>query len=419
MAISATKRRTLKDYLGFAPGAIPFIIALGLVYLVATMPSLFGVLADLPVQQEWGRWGVDHLHAWSDTWAAALSQPGVEKYDRLVTQGALICMPLLWIAALIRSIRVQTGRPLAVTVIASIGGLLAVPFVSWVCEVGVVIYRTAHALAGLVRAFVSWIAPVLVVLFLIAAGLFVLFLLYWAISVIHEERLWAVVGVVAAVAALLTAVVGLGLLDGFLSLLSGILDDLAAWIVRYVAPVAGWLIQALFILLIALVGLGVIVAILGQVGRTVYLPIASAVRSGRDQGKCIDLAAGVGLSFSLILCAAVTDGRFGGWLEATWQDTPVIGHTSAPVGFYDWLLPGAAEDLLRSSFGQYTPTVSASLLLLVTFMAILSLLLQMSEWKNEHGARIALPVMIVLGIAIAGLIPVLLIMAWLNNADTG
>jgi hypothetical protein len=282
----------------------------------------------------------------------------------------------------------------------------------------VVIYRVAHALADLVRAFVSWIAPVLAVLFLIAAGLFVVFLLYLAISAIHEERLWVVVGVVTAVAALLTAIVAFGMLDGFLSWISGILDDLAAWIGRYIAPVIGWLVQALFILLIALVVLGVIVAVLGQIGRTVYLPIASAVHSGRDQGKCIDLAAGVGLSFSLILCAAVIDGRFGGWLEATWRDTPVIGNTSAPIEFYDWLLPGAAEDLLRSSFGQYTPTISVSLLLLVAFMAILSLLLQVSEWKNEHGARIALPVMIVLGIAIAGLIPALLITAWLNKADT-
>jgi hypothetical protein len=89
-----------------------------------------------------------------------------------------------------------------------------------------------------------------------------------------------------------------------------------------------------------------------------------------------------------------------------------VQHIPVPVGAYDVLLPRAAEGILAPAFIGYLPIVDLVLLLLVATIGTGSLVFGRASWANEHGTRIAAPVVLAVGAAIALALVFVLLALW-------
>jgi len=188
---------------------------------------------------------------------------------------------------------------------------------------------------------------------------------------------------------------------------------IAGWIGAFLAPIIAFVAHLFVLAMVFLLIVGTAVGTLGQAGRTVYLPFTSAFKAGRDQGRCADLAAGSGVTMSLVLTAAVVDDPFHQTFADIWSTTPVVSSLPLPINGFGALLPDAAEAILTPAFTGYLSFVDVAVLVLVTALGTLSLLFGAPTWSTEHGNRIAVPIMLALGAAIALALVVILLALWL------
>jgi hypothetical protein len=190
------------------------------------------------------------------------------------------------------------------------------------------------------------------------------------------------------------------------------------WVDSLPAPVVRWVVRAFILATVFMLVAGIAVATLGQAGRTVYLPIVSATKAGNDQGRCADLAAGTGITMSLVLTAAVLDPGLGGWFDDVWRTTPLLSLVPTPTPGYDFLLPSAAEGILRPAFMGYLPIVHVGLALPITAAGVLSLFVR-ATWANEYGSRIWQPILFAVGAAIAIALVVIALILLAKAQDPG
>ncbi|MEV6522267.1 hypothetical protein AB0M43_10025 [Longispora sp. NPDC051575] len=404
-------RRRLRDLIGVHPAAVPFAMAVGLAFLLATVPSFFAFLARVvDVDLALVHWPLEHLRQLAGSWNRAFGGAAFAPYNTVATKGALLAVPVLWLAALVRSALVRTWQPLTVSAAAAVTGLIALPLVTWVSTIAVLLWRLGRLIVDLVTRFFHWIAPVLAWIVVAVLAVAVLFALYALVSFVLREHHVLGALLLLALGAVVVAGCALGWFDGILAWIAAVAHAVAVWLAKYVGPVIAWIVWAVVMLAVVLGVVGGVVAALGQVGRTVYVPFVSAFGAGRDAGCCADVAAGVGVTLSVVLTAAVTDPVFGSWFARTWADTPGIGALPPPTPGFELLLPDAAQRILASGFANYAPTVDVSLVVLLAGVGILSLLFQRRRWFNEHGARIARPVLLKVGLAIAVALPAVVLM---------
>jgi hypothetical protein len=121
------------------------------------------------------------------------------------------------------------------------------------------------------------------------------------------------------------------------------------------------------------------------------VPMRSATLAAVDEGKCADIAAGVGMAWSLLLAAAAFDPVFGEWFTGVWHQTPVVGSVPAPVGLWEAALSDSAEGVLRPVFTGFAPFVDLAMMLAVTGLAVLSPLLRRGAWRPARPMDIVVP----------------------------
>jgi hypothetical protein len=415
--MAAVQHRGFRNIVGFPPGGVAWVIGIGLAFLVLTFPTLFHLLADIN-DPHWIAPVFDRSREWSDSWSVKVHEPAVDPYNEFVVKAILLGIPVLWAAALIRSLRAESHRPLVATVLASLSGILFLPAIGWFVAVATfllwlaaTVYAVVAAVARAITTFLVWISPVLAVLALLAAAV----ALWFLIAYIHRRGLWARAVLIACAVVGATAVLTLGLLDEFFGWIAHLYGLLTDWLAHYVAPVIGWIVQGIGLVLVVGLAAFVLGLALCVVGRSVVLPLASASRSGSDQAKCVDLAAGAGITISVLLCAAATDPVFSQWLTALWAETPLIGSLPAPMDLYSLLLPDTTQHFLAESFTNYSPTVSGTLSLMIIALGGWSLLFSPAPWA--HAPHLPSQILRSLGITLLTFIPLLLLKAWLMSMD--
>ncbi|OAA18323.1 hypothetical protein UG55_11151, partial [Frankia sp. EI5c] len=413
MTTNLTVGMRFRRIAGFGFGGIPFIMALGLAYLMATLPELFRLLADAGVDRPWAEPVTAWLETTSADWQRALQEPAITDQVSLLLRGVLLAVPLLWAASLVRAARVGSARPFVAMVTAGVLAVLALPLIGWLCTAGAAVSRFARSVTELIRDVIAWFGPlwlvlgwIFVVLFGLAALAFVGFVIYSIVLFLHQNRLWAATAAVIALLAAIALVIRLGLLDGIFAWVAGVAQALASWL----AAGLGWLATWSVIVTLALFVAGSVFAVLGQVGHMLFSQLGSATRAGREQAACIDLGAGMGVTLSLFLCAAIADvNSFRPVLHEAWRTTPLVNYLPDPTGTYELLVTDAAERVVSPAFTNYSATVSAVVFLLVAALGLLALLFQEGSWDTNGTARITRPVLLGVGLAVALAIPILII----------
>jgi hypothetical protein len=148
------------------------------------------------------------------------------------------------------------------------------------------------------------------------------------------------------------------------------------------------------------------------------MPFGAAGGAGREQAKCLDSAAGLGVALSMPLAGAVMDAGYHDRFTAVWRTTPLIEGLPSPVPLYDFLMRDPAVHVLAPAFGDFNPAVDLALGVLVTVIAFVSLFFGRGTWSTgPERAGVLNPVMAAVGAAIALAIPVLLLTLWAKTHD--
>lgn len=393
---------------GYPPLAVPVIVGAGLVFLMVSLPALFSVLANKitlsPVHEALVR-----LDEWATDWSGWLTSERVVSVSDELTKVALLSVGAALLASLVRAIRVSSWRPVAVAAVGLVGGLLALPVLMLVIQATTTVVGWVISLADTLTSLVRWLSPFLGVVAVVALLCGVLYGIYSLVAWIHEDGLWLIAGATLVGILVLALVIYGGSLDGIFNWIGDLATAIDKWISDYVAPVVGWILTALLVVTITLGIAGITVGTLGQIGSTVILPVVHAGDAGTDQGKCTDLCVGAGLVLSLMICAAVINPQFGLWFNEVWVDTFALGALPSPTQLFDLLLTNSAADLLQPSFAAYSPVVDAGLLFLACGVGTLSLLFSKSSWEVREGSRVVQPVLLATGLAIAAILPLLIL----------
>lgn len=393
---------------------VVYVLA-GALYAMASIPNLLVIIARIDSGPTYVDRSLAFLRDTAGQWADALTVASYSGTGRVCLQLALFALPLMWIAALIRTARVRSPRPIQITVLAGLLGLIGIPIATWI---GWLLWA-AWRIAGYVMDFIAWIAPWVTRIFLwilvavmvvaaIAAVVYIGWILVRLILALTQGRRWIGVLLVAAAVAAVAGALAAGWLDGLLAVIAhafavawtGLVAGIE-WIVALVAPVFGFIGRVIAAVAVFLVAAGLFTALFGQIGRIVCLPVAAAVNAGATQGKCADLAAGVGVAGSVVATAAVLDPTFGHWFAVTWKVTPVFTHLPVPTGIYAFLIPDSAETLLRPAFTGFSSFLDVGLLLLLMVIGTFSLLFSVKKWQPGARGTLWVPVMLGVGLAIA------------------
>jgi len=396
---------------------------------MATMPKLFTVLAGIDAGPSYLHFCLNFIRDLTERWSDAIARLSSSAPGRLAMQVGMLAIPALWLAAVVRSIRVKTWKPLVVTLLASVLGVIGVPIATWIGQIVVFLWWLGGYVADFFRFIVPWVIRILLWAGAIVGALAAVevggYLIYALIAYVHRNHRWLAVAIVIVLAAGLVGAFVLGWFDVIIAWLRDAVLFLGVWIARiagwigaFLAPIVAFVTRLFLVVMAFLLVVGIAVGTLGQAGRTVYLPFASAFKAGRDQGCCADLAAGSGVTMSLVLTAAVVDSDFGRSFAAIWSNTPVVSSLPQPIDGFGFLLPSAAKVILAPAFAGYVPFMDVALLVLVTAVGAASLLFGATTWTTERGSRIAMPIMLAVGAAIALALVVILFTLWLKAQDS-
>lgn len=397
---------------------------------MATMPRLFDVLATIDAGPRYLHLFLHYVRDTAGRWSVTLTGWSGGTSGRWALQIGIAAIPALWLASLVRAIRVRSWKPSVVTAVASVLGVLGIPIATWIGKVVLFLWWIAGYVSYFFGLVLPWVVRIVLWAAALALGIAVImavgYSVYALVAYLANEKRWRKAAFLLLFVGALVGAAAVGWFDAFFDWLGTIvhflgvwIERIAGWVAAFLAPAVRFVAHLVVLLTVFLLVLGIVVGTLGQAGRTVYLPFTSAFKAGGDQGRCADLAAGAGVTMSLVLTAAVLDGEFGRQFAEVWSGTPFVSSLPMPVDGFGFLLPGAAEDFLRPAFAGYLSIVDLALLVLVATLGVGSLLFRPPGWSDEHGSRIAIPIMLALGAAIALALVLIVVALWLAaGSDT-
>ena len=419
-------------------------IAAGIVYVTATLPSLPATAAAAGVGPGYMTTAFDALAQVAASWAATFKALSYGGLGRVMLQAAMFSIPLLWLAAAGWSMRAKTWRPFTVAVIASLAGLVGVPVAMWLYWILRWLYGLFGILGGIIGTVLTWIITIAIVAGIAAAIGFGIYVVYAAVrdararsqtrssryapysayptarnyggsSATSGRRRPAAATVTALAVAVLGVLAAVDLFGGGV-VIGSLWDALAAaflWLLHGIGAVLSWVGRVLNIVANFVIVHVVVLLVCNQFGRLVCVPLRSATRAAIDEGKCADIAAGVGMASSLLLAAATFDPEFGAWFAGVWHQTPVVGSVPAPVGLWEAVLSDAAEGVLRPVFAGFAPFVDLAMMLAVTGLAVLSPMLRRGAWKPSRPMDIVVPAAAAMATSLVA--PVIAFGLWVAN----
>jgi hypothetical protein len=401
---SLSLRQRMEYKLGFRVMAIPFILLLGLIAILGTTPSLVAhQVGRLHSPTTWEGAVKENLVGLLTEWNSLYYSVQVAEINRDILPSAL-CLSLGLVAAsIIRSFKAHTLRPTLATTAGLLVGFFLLPVALWTWSL---VALTWHVLKSFEHALTNFLHHLPKALMVVGAVLFLIVLvamIVWGAVILFgiasesSPRFLALSGIAIVVAAGLLYILG-----------------------PYIATIFAWLAAVFVFVAVAFVVAGVLVAALGQAGRTAYLSVKASGLAGSNQAKCIDLSIGVGLTVSLIILGAVCDGPFGfeRMFRDSWVHNPVLGHLPMPIHLYREIMPVSGTDIIAPAFQNYNPFLDAVLLTLTAGIGTLSLLFSGGRWSRSGESIIWLPIMISAGVALAATLPLLILWAQLQEHDS-
>jgi hypothetical protein len=392
-------------------------IAAGIVYVAATLPNLPATVAAAGVGPGYMTAAFEALARVASSWAATFKTLSYGDLGRGLLQAAMFGIPVLWLAAAGWSARARTWRPFTIVVIASLAGLVGVPIAMWLYWILRWLYSLLTVIGGFIGTVLTWvftIALIAGVAVAIGIGIYAAFAAvgdarsrsrirrpayapyrgyrYSGGSSAASGRRWPIVLTALALAVVVSLVV-VDLLGGG-AVIGSIWDAIAAaflWLLHGIGAVLSWIGRLLTIVAGFVIVHLVVLLVCNQFGRMACVPMRSATLAAVDEGKCADIAAGIGMAWSLLLAAAAFDPVFGEWFTGVWHQTPVVGAVPAPVGLWEVALSDSAEGVLRPVFTGFAPFVDLAMMLAVTGLAVLSPILRRGAWKPSRPMDIVVP----------------------------
>lgn len=418
LADAFASRTAFKLKFGFPPVLTPLIVALGVGFLVASVPGLFVKIHRTNIRQRHARAVIDFLFRQSQRVNDAQNSRGVVEAGDLALKVAIVGLGAVLVAALVRSILARRWLPLGV-VAAGFGlGLFSLPAIAWLVRASLTIFKIGNWIADSVQRLIRWAAPVLSVVLLVAFAVGALWLIYEAVRYIIDNDLLAAVMVGVAVVAVVGGLIWGGVLDGVLAWLGSVAEAIGRFLDRYVAPVVSWIIRILFVLVVAVAALGVVLGSFGQLGRSLFVPAISAAKAGRGTAHCADMAVGLGLTVCVILCASALDRQFGIRFATVWESIPVLSSVPSPSTSFHAIIPDSIETWARPAFNGYQPLVDAFLMAIVSVVGTLGLLFTKQVWRDARFALAVAPMMSAVGLGLVVIVP-LIILGALVNSEAG
>ena len=408
--------------LGFPLWAIPVITIVGILFAMVTSPGSFEWLQD-SVPRSWPSEPATTLTEWSADLSSSVQQ--LEQDFRISSHlwdVALFAIPASLLASLVQAARAKTLKPTAGAFCALAMGIILIPALAWIGEIGVVAFRLGAAVQRwlvsvslAIRDFVVDHKFAIGTTIAIAAAALTIWLVgRWAIHNFAEffENLavglfFIVVGAaaVAAVAWIFTT--------GFGQAIARFFRTVSEWVGGIVGPIIGWVMIALLWASVVLAIIGITVAIFGTIGRTIVLGIKSSILCARSQSNLLDSFFGIGLGLSMLFSAALVHSGLHYGLWVGWTAHPLARHVPYPDGFFDFLTPSAAEQFLGIAFSS-TTSIALDLLLIcaAAVIASVALIVTTNDWDGQWGWRMAVPVLLIAGLAIAALIPIAILIGF-------
>lgn len=389
---------TFEQRLGFRRRHVPVVVLLGILFLIATLPEFFVVLAGIDTHWPPGDRALDHVATFANMVVKPpLEGPTASTVERYLSMVAFYAVPVVLAAALVCCMKVGRWRPFTVSVSALALGLLAIPGLTWALEALAGLVRLGAWLYRLVVRVIHWLSPFLAVLLMIGAGIAVLVGLYLLVEKLRARR-WLTAGTWIGTAMLLV-----------LAYVYGVFAFIGEVIARYVAPVLAFIIVAFAVVVLVLLIAGLVIGFFGHLGRLIVVSAKGAGSAGRDQASCADAAAGLGVALSTVLTAAAVDAHYGHQLTQTWNATPYLSTVPVPVAAYELLMRDWGERFLAPGFAGFNPTLDLAIAAAVALVMVLALLFNSRRWATGRMPGLASLVMIRVGLTIAFAIPALLV----------
>ncbi|PYC66964.1 hypothetical protein C7C45_23095 [Micromonospora arborensis] len=389
---------TFEQRLGFRRRQFPVVVLLGMLFLIATLPEFFVVLAGIDTHWRPGDRALDHLAAFANTVVKPpLEGPTASTVERHLSVVAFAAVPVVLAAALVCCLKVGRWRPVIVSVSALVLGLLAIPGLTWAIEALVGLVRLGVWLYRLVVRVIDWLSQFLAVVLVIGAGVAVLVGLYLLVQKLRARR-WLTAGAWVGIVTLLV-----------LAYVYGVFAFVGEVMARYVAPAFALVIVVLVVIMLVLLIAGLVVGFFGHLGRLIVVSAKGASSAGRDQASCADAAAGLGVALSMVLTAATVDAPYGYQLTLTWHETPYLSRVPDPVATYGMLMREWGERFLAPGFAGFNPTVDLAIAAAVALVMVLALLTNDRRWETGRMPGVVSLVMIRVGLTIAFAIPALLV----------
>lgn len=409
-------------------------IVFGVLYVAATLPKLPATLAAAGVGPGYMTAGFEALSRVAASWSATFETASYGETGRSLLQVAMLAIPLLWLAAAVWSARARTWRPFNIAVVASLAGLVGVPVAMWLYW----ILRWLYGLLRIVGEFIGAVLPWVLAIAIVAALLIGLGIgIYAGASAIRGSRSSgrttgstvyrreysggrrpsAARAIVFAL--VLVAALGVVALFGGGNAIGSLWDAITAaftWLRDGIGAILSWIGGLLTVVVHFVIVHLLVLVVCNQFGRLVCVPLRSATRAAVDEGKCADIAAGIGMGWSLLLAAAAFDPRFNAWFTGVWQQTPVFASVPAPVGLWEAALSDSAEAVLRPVFSGFAPIVDLVMMLAVTALAMASPVLSRgTAWRKARPMDIVVPAAAAMATALIA--PVISFGLWATNRN--
>jgi hypothetical protein len=145
---------------------------------------------------------------------------------------------------------------------------------------------------------------------------------------------------------------------------------------EYIAPIIAWVVAALFTAILAVIAIGLLVALLWALGDLFIAQFSSSKLCGRSTYEAFDACFGTGAAISLVLLVCASNATYHDILKFSWSETSFFLPQSDPVNFAYGLMPsGAFNNLVNLFQWSSIPVFDTTNLLLFLFLMNSSLLM--------------------------------------------